>query len=101
MPRAKALFEGRGFEILARPVDFRTNGFDGWWRPFPRASEGLRRLDLAAKEWAGIAMAWVAGEFPARNTFQGAGGVSASLCHNRPLPHLVDSPRSSFPNPLA
>jgi uncharacterized SAM-binding protein YcdF (DUF218 family) len=69
MPRAKALFEARGFDVLARPVDFRTNGFDGWWRPFPRASEGLRRLDLVAKEWAGIAMAWARGQFSPRRTF--------------------------------
>jgi uncharacterized SAM-binding protein YcdF (DUF218 family) len=101
MPRAKALFEGQGFEVLARPVDFRTNGFDGWWRPFPRASEGLRRLDLGAKEWVGIAMAWLAGELSPRRIFQAAREVSAGLCHNCSLPDLVDSQRSSFPHPLA
>ncbi len=101
MPRAKALFEGQGFEILARPVDFRTNGFNGWWRPFPRASEGLRRLDLAAKEWAGIAMAWLAGDLTAHRTFRGVAGTSAGLCHNRSLPDVGDSLNSGFPHPLA
>jgi uncharacterized SAM-binding protein YcdF (DUF218 family) len=69
MPRAKALFEAQGFEILADPVDFRTNGFDGWWRPFPRASKGLWRLDLVAKEWVGIAMAWASGQLSPHRSF--------------------------------
>jgi len=101
MPRAKALFEARGFDILARPVDFRTNGFDGWWRPFPRASEGLRRLDLVVKEWVGLAMAWASGEFSPHRTLQGVRGVSAGLCHNFVLSHADDSLCSRFPNPLA
>jgi len=66
MPRAKALFEAQGFEILARPVDFKTDGFYGWWRPFPRASEGLTRMDLAVKEWSGLAMAWLPGNLSRR-----------------------------------
>jgi uncharacterized SAM-binding protein YcdF (DUF218 family) len=62
MPRAKALFERQGFELLVWPVDFRTNGFTEWWRPFTRASDGLRRLDLVAKEWVGFAVSWARGE---------------------------------------
>lgn len=76
MPRAKALFEARGFEILPRPVDFRTDGNQGWWRPFAKASEGLRRMDLAAKEWSGLAMAWLSGNLAGgSNNSPGAGGV--------------------------
>jgi uncharacterized SAM-binding protein YcdF (DUF218 family) len=101
MPRAKALFEGQGFQILARPVDFRTSGFEGWWRPFPRASEGLRRLDLAAKEWVGITVAWASGQLSPRDTFQAGRGVSAGLCHNPALTQSSDSLRSIFPHPLA
>jgi uncharacterized SAM-binding protein YcdF (DUF218 family) len=100
MPRAKALFEAQGFEILARPVDYRTNGFDGWWRPFPRASEGLRRLDLVVKEWVGLAMAWALGQLPARRTLSGVRGVSTGLCHNCILPYTDVSLSSRFPNPL-
>jgi uncharacterized SAM-binding protein YcdF (DUF218 family) len=48
MPRAV------GFEVIPWPVDYRTSGGDEIWRFFPRASEGLRRVDLAAKEWAGL-----------------------------------------------
>jgi uncharacterized SAM-binding protein YcdF (DUF218 family) len=61
MPRAKALFEAQGFEILAWPVDFKTSGFQGSWRLFPRASDGLRRMDFAAKEWVGLGAAWMLG----------------------------------------
>ncbi len=66
MPRAKALFEAQGFEILARPMDFRTYGFYDWWRPFRKASDGLSRLDLAAKEWGGLFVAWLAGDLSRR-----------------------------------
>ncbi len=66
MPRAKALFEAQGFEILPRPVDFRTDGFYDWWRPFAKASDGLRCLDFAAKEWGGLAVAWLEGHLSRR-----------------------------------
>jgi uncharacterized SAM-binding protein YcdF (DUF218 family) len=76
MPRAKALFEAQGFEILARPVDFRTDGFYGWWRIFPRAGDGLKRMDLAVKEWSGLAMAWLTGNFSRqRRDSSGPAGV--------------------------
>jgi uncharacterized SAM-binding protein YcdF (DUF218 family) len=61
MPRAKALFEAQGFEILAWPVDFKTSGFRGSWRLFPRASDGLKRMDFVAKEWVGLGAAWMLG----------------------------------------
>jgi uncharacterized SAM-binding protein YcdF (DUF218 family) len=62
MPRAKALFEAQGFSVLARPVDYRTNGFNDWWHWFPKASDGLRRLDLTAKEWTGLGVSWLLGD---------------------------------------
>jgi uncharacterized SAM-binding protein YcdF (DUF218 family) len=61
MPRAKALFEAQGFEILAWPVDFKTGGSRGSWPSFPRASDGLKRMDFAAKEWIGLGAAWMLG----------------------------------------
>ncbi|RIA55988.1 YdcF family protein [Dichotomicrobium thermohalophilum] len=54
MPRAVGCFRAVGFEVMPWPVDYRTSGEDDLWRFFPRASEGLRRVDLAAKEWAGL-----------------------------------------------
>jgi uncharacterized SAM-binding protein YcdF (DUF218 family) len=101
MPRAKALFEAQGFEVLARPVDFRTNGWTDWWRPFARASEGLKRLDIGAKEWAGIAAAWLTGQFSPKGASQGGGGASAGLCHNYLLPHTSDSFAACVRHPLA
>jgi len=54
MPRAMGCFRAVGFEVIPWPVDYRTSGGDDIWRFFPRASEGLRRVDLATKEWAGL-----------------------------------------------
>jgi uncharacterized SAM-binding protein YcdF (DUF218 family) len=61
MLRAKAHFEAQGFDILPWPVDFKTGGDQGQWRLFGRASDGLKRMDLAAKEWVGLGAAWMAG----------------------------------------
>src|SRR5262249_47742272 len=61
MPRAQALFEAQGFDILAWPVDFKTSGFRGSWRLFPHASDRLKRMDLATKEWVGLGAAWLLG----------------------------------------
>ncbi len=69
MPRAVGCFRAVGFEVIAWPVDYRTAGGEDIWRFFPRASEGLRRVDLAAKEWAGLLAYHVTGRtstlFPA------------------------------------
>ncbi len=61
MPRAIGCFRAVGFEVVPWPVDYRTSGGDDIWRFFPRASEGLRRVDLAAKEWAGLLAYYVTG----------------------------------------
>jgi len=61
MPRAVGCFRAVGFEVIPWPVDYRTRGGDDIWRFFPRASEGLRRVDLAAKEWAGLMAYYVTG----------------------------------------
>jgi uncharacterized SAM-binding protein YcdF (DUF218 family) len=54
MPRSIGCFRQAGFEVTAYPVDFRTRGPEDRWKPFSFVSEGLRRLDLASKEWAGL-----------------------------------------------
>ena len=61
MPRAVGCFRAVGFEVMPWPVDYRTRGAADAWRLFPRASEGLRRVDLAAKEWAGLLAYYVTG----------------------------------------
>jgi uncharacterized SAM-binding protein YcdF (DUF218 family) len=69
MPRAMASFRRAGFEVEAWPVDYRTRGRADLWRPFDKVSEGLRRVDVATREWAGLLAYWLAGRseslFPA------------------------------------
>ncbi len=64
MPRATALFAAQGLPVLPWPVDYRTRGAADVWRFFPRASEGLRRVDLATREWAGLIVSWLSGAIP-------------------------------------
>lgn len=54
MPRAIGVFEKVGFAVTAYPVDFRTGGASNNYRPFAFVSDGLRRLDVGTKEWAGL-----------------------------------------------
>lgn len=61
MPRAMGLFRAAGFKVRPWPVDYRTRGAQDAWRFFARSSEGLRRADLAAKEWAGLLVYWLSG----------------------------------------
>lgn len=61
MPRAVGAFRAVGMEVIPWPVDYRTRGAADAWRLFPRASEGLRRVDLAAKEWAGLLAYYITG----------------------------------------
>ncbi len=61
MPRAVGCFREAGFAVVPYPVDFRTRGRQDVWQPFGLMSEGLRRLDLAAKEWVGLLSYHIAG----------------------------------------
>ncbi|MFO1149127.1 MAG: YdcF family protein [Alsobacter sp.] len=69
MARSVGLFRGEGYDVVAYPVDFRTRGADDAWRPFIAASDGLRRTDMAVREWIGLAAARLLGQsrelFPA------------------------------------
>ena len=55
MPRAIGAFRQAGFEVEAWPVDYRTRRRDDLARPFDKVSEGLRRVDVATREWVGPA----------------------------------------------
>lgn len=61
MPRAVGVFEKAGFAVIPYPVDYRTAGGLGKQRLFAFISEGLRRLDVGTKEWAGLAAYYAAG----------------------------------------
>jgi uncharacterized SAM-binding protein YcdF (DUF218 family) len=69
MPRAMGAFRQAGFDVEAWPVDYRTRGRADLTRPFDKVSEGLRRVDVAAREWAGLLAYWLTGRtdtlFPA------------------------------------
>jgi uncharacterized SAM-binding protein YcdF (DUF218 family) len=61
MPRAMAVFRAAGFDVEAYPVDWRTRGWIDAATPFDHLSAGLARADLAAHEWAGLMIYWLAG----------------------------------------
>jgi uncharacterized SAM-binding protein YcdF (DUF218 family) len=61
MPRSIGCFRQAGFAVEPWPVDYRTSGPGDSWRRFHRPIEGLRRVDLAAREWAGLLFYWLTG----------------------------------------
>jgi uncharacterized SAM-binding protein YcdF (DUF218 family) len=61
MPRSIGIFRQVGFEVEAYPVDWRTRGSADLLRPFDRLSEGLRRSDIAMREWVGLIAYWATG----------------------------------------
>ncbi|MGE0699417.1 MAG: YdcF family protein, partial [Hyphomicrobiaceae bacterium] len=54
MPRSVGVFRKAGFDVVAYPVDYRTNFPDDALEPFGSIPAGLKRLDEAAKEWIGL-----------------------------------------------
>jgi uncharacterized SAM-binding protein YcdF (DUF218 family) len=54
MPRSVGVFRQAGFEVTAYPVDFRTVASRNLVVPFVAVSEGLRRIDVATREWIGL-----------------------------------------------
>jgi uncharacterized SAM-binding protein YcdF (DUF218 family) len=87
MPRAIGAFRKAGFAVEAWPVDYRTRGKDDLWRPFDKVSEGLRRVDVAAREWIGLLAYWLAGRtdalFPGPNSSAGC-DLAVSQSGSRP-----------------
>jgi len=70
MPRAMGVFRAAGWDgVTAYPVDFRTRGWQDQSRWFPGVSQGLRRFDIAVREWIGLLAYWATGRssalFPA------------------------------------
>lgn len=81
MPRAVGVFEKAGFSITPYPVDFRTGVGSNNLRPFAFVSDGLRRLDVATKEWAGLIGYYLSGRtnvlFPAPQPSSAAVGSAS------------------------
>jgi len=54
MPRSVGVFRQAGFEVVPYPVDFRTIGDSGPLPGFSTISDGLRRFDVAMREFVGL-----------------------------------------------
>lgn len=65
LPRAVGCFRTAGLDVAAWPVDYRTRGPADLARPFDRPSDGLRRVDLATREWVGLLTYRLTGRIPA------------------------------------
>lgn len=80
MPRSVGVFDKAGFPVIPYPVDFRTAGGMAGQRPFAFVSDGLRRLDVGAKEWAGLIGYFATGRtgrlLPAPQASDGVGSAS-------------------------
>jgi uncharacterized SAM-binding protein YcdF (DUF218 family) len=60
MPRAIGCFRRAGFAVEPWPVDYRTSGRFRLW-PSDKLADGLRELDAAAREYAGLLMYYLSG----------------------------------------
>jgi uncharacterized SAM-binding protein YcdF (DUF218 family) len=61
MPRSVGIFRQQGWNVVAYPVDFRTAGWQDATRGFSSVSEGLRRSEVAVREYIGLAIYWLSG----------------------------------------
>ena len=61
MPRAIGVFRAAGMCVEPWPVDYRTSGWSDGLQFSRSAAEGLERLDLVVREYAGLFTYWVGG----------------------------------------
>jgi uncharacterized SAM-binding protein YcdF (DUF218 family) len=61
MPRAVGAFRAAGFRVTPYPVDFRTRGRQDLKGPFGSVAEGMKRTDMAMREWIGLVGYWLGG----------------------------------------
>ncbi len=61
MPRSLGIFRQAGFDVQPYPVDFRTRGVGDALRLFETIPDGMKRVDLAAREWVGLLVYWLTG----------------------------------------
>jgi uncharacterized SAM-binding protein YcdF (DUF218 family) len=62
MPRSMGLFRKAGFNVVAYPVDYRSEGNFRDWRLSNEVWRGLRLLDVAAHEWVGLVAYYASGK---------------------------------------
>ena len=93
MPRAMGVFRAAGLEPEPWPVDYRTRGRADLMRPFDKVSEGLRRTDIAMREWVGLLAYWASGR--SRELFPAPLQRSAGCDNARPGAIGVATPGAS------
>ena len=54
MPRSMGIFRKAGFDVEAYPVDWRMGGSDDLFSFTNSGADGLRRTDIAMREWIGL-----------------------------------------------
>ena len=84
MPRSVGIFRKAGFAIAAYPVDYRTRDVGDALRPFDSIPDGLKRVDLAAREWIGLLVYRLSGRTDALFPNLEEVGASASMPGNAP-----------------
>lgn len=62
MPRSVGLFRAAGFDVVPYPVDYRSTGGSRDFAPTAEISAGLKRLDMAVREWVGLLAYRVSGK---------------------------------------
>lgn len=61
MPRSVGVFRQAGFDVVPYQVDYRTAGPADAVKMFDTIGDGLRRTDLAWKEWVGLLVYYLTG----------------------------------------
>lgn len=65
MPRSVGVFRAAGWgEVIPYPVDNRTIGMADATRPFTAVADGLKRVDMAVREWIGLVAYFVTARTP-------------------------------------
>jgi uncharacterized SAM-binding protein YcdF (DUF218 family) len=59
--RSMGVFRAAGFDVVAWPVDYRTAGPHDAGRMMNSLDDGLKRIDMIAKEYIGLAMYYARG----------------------------------------
>jgi uncharacterized SAM-binding protein YcdF (DUF218 family) len=62
MPRSVGIFRKAGFAVEPYPVDWRTGGRGDLVKFSIYAIEGLRRVEIATREWIGLSAYWITGK---------------------------------------
>ena len=72
MPRSVGIFRKAGFAIEPYPVDWRVGGRSDLLKFSAYSNDGLGRVDIAVREWIGLAAYWMTGKtssfFPGPDT---------------------------------